>query len=180
MIEGIVSFDPRRESRTDLAHARLPGLVEAARARGGFVWVPLVDPDAAELGEFATLLGLHPLAVADAVSGRQQPKIQVYEEHLFVVLWGLTDADRFLDIAIAPTFLFVRDGLLLTVEHHRGDDAGVLATALDGVGAEVEHGVVGALYAVMRRFVEVYTGVADRIETELEALESSVFDEGGP
>lgn len=178
MIEEIAEFHGgQRESLVDSPHATLPKRILTAKRRGGFVWISLIEPNAAEFSEFADLLGLHPLAAGDAVSGKQQPKIQAYDEHLFVSLRALTGADRFLDIAIAPTFLFVREGLLITVQHNRGSDAAGFGAVLDDAAAGIDHGVVGALYAIMRSHVEVYTEVADRIETELEKLENQVFDE---
>ncbi len=152
------------------------GKLAGARRRDGFVWVSLVDPDEAELGEFARLLGLHPLATADAVTGKQQPKIQAYEEHLFVVIWGLSQSDKLFKIAISPTFLFVRDGLIVSVQRHGERGCPDLGPVLDDAFDELGHGVLAALYAIMRSFVEVYTDVADRVEAELEALETQVFD----
>ncbi len=123
MIDEIAGFgDGRRESLADLVPSGLPATIERFAALGGFVWIAIDDPDAADLVELADVLRLHPLAVADAVSGKQQPKIQSYEEHLFVVLWMLVRPDDSDAVTIAPTFLFVRDGLLVTVR--RGGGAG--------------------------------------------------------
>src|SRR6185295_18390766 len=51
-----------------------------------FVWVALYDPTSAEIDEMAAEFGLHPLAVEDARKGHQRPKIEEYEDSLFVVL----------------------------------------------------------------------------------------------
>ena len=52
----------------------------------GFIWIGLKDPTDAEFALVNEELQLHPLAVEDAVKGNQRPKIDVYDESLFVVL----------------------------------------------------------------------------------------------
>src|ERR1700682_487315 len=51
-----------------------------------FVWVALYEPDDAELCAMQEQFGLHELAVEDARSGHQRPKIEEYGQQLFVVL----------------------------------------------------------------------------------------------
>ncbi|MEO6469150.1 MAG: magnesium transporter CorA family protein [Acidimicrobiia bacterium] len=48
------------------------------------IWVDLCEPDQAQLNELAEELGLHELAVEDALSEHQRPKIDYYESHLFL------------------------------------------------------------------------------------------------
>ena len=48
------------------------------------VWVDLCEPDEAQLNELAKELGLHELAVEDALSEHQRPKVDYYESHLFL------------------------------------------------------------------------------------------------
>ncbi len=51
-----------------------------------FVWVALKEAKAIELEEMQYEFGLHELAVEDARRGHQRPKIEEYDESLFVVL----------------------------------------------------------------------------------------------
>ncbi|HCN90718.1 MAG TPA: magnesium transporter, partial [Oxalobacteraceae bacterium] len=51
-----------------------------------FVWVALKDAEPAELAQMQHEFGLHELAVEDARSGHQRPKIEEYGDSLFVVM----------------------------------------------------------------------------------------------
>jgi len=53
--------------------------VDIARAKDGFVWVGLAEPTKAEFDHIVGELNFHPLAVEDAVSAKQRPKIEDYE-----------------------------------------------------------------------------------------------------
>ena len=77
------------ETLEDVGLADVPAAVKRARRQKGFVWVQLVNPDERLVTEARETLGIHPVAAADVVSGRQQPKVQKFAEHLFVLLWQI-------------------------------------------------------------------------------------------
>lgn len=53
------------------------------------VWVDLCAPDVDELALVANELGLHALAVEDATTERQRPKLDRYSEHEFLVAYAV-------------------------------------------------------------------------------------------
>ena len=57
-----------------------------AVAENTFAWIGVSDPTAEEMAKLKAMFGLHPLAVEDALNGRQVPKVEVYGEDLFVVV----------------------------------------------------------------------------------------------
>src|SRR5215218_6961385 len=72
---------------------RLPGhwrhtdaLAEVRRRGRGFVWIGLKDPDEQQINGVAQTFGLHELAVEDAVQGHQRPKLELYDDTVFMVL----------------------------------------------------------------------------------------------
>ena len=52
---------------------------------GEFAWIGVAEPTADEMNNLKAMFGLHPLAVEDALNGRQVPKVDVYGDQLFVV-----------------------------------------------------------------------------------------------
>ena len=59
---------------------------EVRRRRDGFVWIGLHEPDEEQIQGIADTFGLHELAVEDAVHAHQRPKLDRYDETLFMVL----------------------------------------------------------------------------------------------
>lgn len=152
----------------------VPARVAAAKRAGGFVWVGLSEPNEAEIGAFAESLDLHPFAVSDAVTGKQQPKFQNYPQHLFVVVWSLVEPPR--SSGVGELMIFVRAGLVLTVQRNMGKkpiDIGAVLAEDPGI---LKLGAVGALYRILTNTVKGYTEEAARVENELEKLEQQVFD----
>ena len=50
-----------------------------------FDWVGLCDPTPAELDLVRRQFSLHPLAVEDAATAGQTPKLEIYGQHLFII-----------------------------------------------------------------------------------------------
>ena len=57
-----------------------------AREKGDFVWIGFHEPTEQDLRILQAQFGLHELAVEDALSAHQVPKLEVYGDSLFVVL----------------------------------------------------------------------------------------------
>ena len=59
---------------------------EACREQHGLAWIGLYEPTEEEFSSVAEEFRLHPLAVEDAIKAHQRPKIERYDDTLFVVL----------------------------------------------------------------------------------------------
>ena len=70
-----------------LNHAESLAKVRELQARGeqAFVWIGLHEPDEGQMYSIAKVFG-HPLAVEDAVHAHQRPKVDRYDDSLFMVL----------------------------------------------------------------------------------------------
>ena len=91
---------------------------EAARGRGGVVWIGLSRPTEKEFQAVAEEFGLHELAVEDAVVAHQRPKIERYGDTLFVVLKAARylDAPEEVDFGEVHVFVGEVSGVLLDDE----------------------------------------------------------------
>ena len=53
---------------------------------GEFVWIGIHEPEPGDIERLAELFSLHELAVEDALQPHQRPKIEDYDEDVFVIL----------------------------------------------------------------------------------------------
>ncbi|KPI05786.1 Mg2 transporter protein CorA family protein [Actinobacteria bacterium OV450] len=142
---------------------------------GEFGWVRLVDPAEAELVQLAQELGLHPLAVEDAVQARQRPKRERFGDVLAVALKTLwyIDADR--AVETGELMLFVGPRYVLTVRHGAVDPAAEAARRLEAAPGMLRFGPLSVLHAVLDVVVDAYSDAADNVRAALSALEDCVF-----
>jgi magnesium transporter len=148
----------------------------AADDGGGFLWIGLFEPTNAELQGIADELGLHRLAVEDAVKAHQRPKIERYGEgSIFLVLKTLRYDDAHDAVETGEIAVFLSERYIVTVRHGE-------AAQLEDVRHRAEedlsilgNGPVAALYAILDEVVDRYEEVAAELETDVEEVEKSVF-----
>jgi len=165
------------ETMADVGITDVPAAVRKAVRQKGFVWVQLVNPDENLVTESRETLGIHPVAAADVVSGRQQPKVQKFAEHLFVLLWQIIVQKQSKDIALGQTFVYIGDGWLLTVQRADDEEPTDLRKLVADSPAELRDSPMAAAYVIMAEIVDGYAKAAADVETDLEELEEQVFTE---
>ncbi|MEU6604625.1 magnesium and cobalt transport protein CorA [Streptomyces shenzhenensis] len=151
-----------------------------ARARGdSFLWIGLYEPTQREFGLVTEEFGLHPLAVEDALKAHQRPKLEVYDDSLFVVLKPVTYDPENGIVASGELMLFLGDSFVVTVRHGEGSPLGAVRHELEHRHDTLRHGPTGVLYAIADAVVDHYVEVATELGGDLEALEAEVFSPAG-
>ncbi len=147
---------------------------EAVRG-GGFVWIGMHEPGPEEIREVAEVFGLHPLAVEDAVQAHQRPKLERYEDTVFLVLKTLWYVDAEDAVETGEIAMFVGDDFVVTVRHGQGNELHTARVELESSRKVLSHGPGGVLYAVIDRVVDEYLDVVDELEVDVDEIEESVF-----
>ncbi|PKW06767.1 magnesium transporter [Streptomyces sp. 1222.5] len=160
----------RTEGPEDLSDA-----LEEARAAGGFVWIGLHEPSEREFDLVTREFGLHPLAVEDALKAHQRPKLEVYDDSLFLVLKPVAyepDSDT---VSTGEIMIFIGDGFAVTVRHGVGSPLAAVRHRLEAEPEMLDKGPTSVLYAISDAVVDHYLDVATELQTDLEELETEVF-----
>ena len=82
-----------------------------------FIWVGLFEPTEAEFAEVRAAFQLHPLAVEDALKAHQMPKLELYDESVFLVLKTARYLDDAEEVEFGEIQVFIGDGFLVHVRH---------------------------------------------------------------
>ncbi|MFI1945220.1 magnesium and cobalt transport protein CorA [Streptomyces virginiae] len=140
-----------------------------------FAWVRLAGPSVGELVELAEELGLHPLAVEDAVHGRQRPKRERFGDVLAVALKTLRYVEEETAVETGDVMIFVGPRSVLTVSHGPIDPCAEAARRLDADADMLSHGPWAVVHAVLDVAVDAYSDAARRVRATLDRLEDEVF-----
>jgi magnesium transporter len=155
--------------------------LQVARDQGGFVWLGLYEPSETELTAIGEHYGLHPLAVEDAVYAHQRPKLERYDEALFMVLKtaGYVEHDRLTAtsevVVTGEVMVFIGRDHVITVRHGTHGGLGALRTQLEEQPDLLCNGPSAVLYAIADHVVDDFLDVANAVEEDVEEVESSVF-----
>src|SRR4051794_35038096 len=85
LLDAVVDWGLYRDGVRQPAQP-FPLACEAARAGDGFLWLGVHEPSVRQLAQLGVTFGLHPLAVEDAANPRQRPKLEKYDDMLFLSL----------------------------------------------------------------------------------------------
>ena len=176
VVDCAVYVDGRRQAPVTPEDA----LGEAV-AQGGFVWLGLYEPTEAELTSISARYGLHPLAVEDAVYAHQRPKLEHYDDALFMVLKTaryveheeLTATSEVVDTG--EVMVFLGANYVITVRHGSHSGLTGLRSRLEDQRDLLCLGPSAVLYAVADLVVDSFVEVAGAVTDDVDELETSVF-----
>src|SRR4051812_10255208 len=160
------------------------GMAEAIRkARGvpgSFAWLGLHEPTYDEFDDLALYFAPHPLAIEDAVNAHQRPKLDIYDECLFIVLKTLCYDEGRVEIETGEIMLFTGENFVVTVQHGSSDVLASGRKRLEGLPDLLRDGPSAVLYGICDAVVDAYEEIAHDVELSMEDLERKVFaSEGG-
>jgi magnesium transporter len=138
-------------------------------------WIGLYRPVEDELLSAADQLGLHELAVEDAVTARQRPKLERYDDTLFVVLRSARYRDDTEEIDFGELHLFVGPNFVLTVRHSEAPDLAAVRRRVEDEPDLLRLGPEAVLYAVLDAVVDGYAPVVAGLQNDIEEIETEVF-----
>ncbi len=144
----------------------------------GLVWVSLIDPSAAELAEAGKRFGLHPVGLEDACDPNQRPKLQEYDDHLFLVLRTARYEGGRETVEFGEIHAFVGASFVVVVRHGRTNslkDALIQSEQLKPIRSE---GAPARAWAILDKIIDDYEPVLARLERDIGEVERAVFEGG--
>jgi magnesium transporter len=174
---------------------RLPGKFTYAAACGkvhqiellgheAFVWVGLHEPDHDQMQDVADVFGLHPLAVEDAVCAHQRPKLERYDDTLFLVLKTVAYVPHE-SVVVArqivetgEIMVFVGKDFVVTVRHGEHGGLADVRKQMDADPEQLRLGPYAVMHAIAGNVVSHYLEVSISIESDIDSIEEVAFAPG--
>ena len=138
-------------------------------------WIGLYRPDQQELTSLAHEFGLHELAVEDAILAHQRPKLERYDDILFVVLRAARYLDDREEVDFGEVHLFVGPDFVVTLRHSEAPDLAAVRERLERTPDLLRLGPEAILYAIMDRVVDGYLPVVNGLSNDIDEIETEVF-----
>ncbi|BEL12299.1 magnesium transporter CorA family protein [Actinoplanes sichuanensis] len=139
----------------------------------GVLWYDLDDPSDEELRTLATRFDLHPLAIEDALQEHERPKLDHYENHLFLNVYAVEFDEQPRKTGISA---FITPQALITVHREPFDMQPVLDRWADG--ERPPGGVDFLVYALLDLVVDTQYRIAQRIDEAMDSVEDRMLGDG--
>lgn len=159
-----------------VADVPISDLREAWQHSDRFLWVGLYEPSESVLAHIQAAFGLHALAIEDACVAHQRPKLDVYDDAMFLVMrtarLAETGEHR---IEFGETHVFLGPRYVITVRHGSLQNHLGLRARCEATPDLLARGESFVLHALIDFVVDQYFPVIDALQAELDQLEEKIF-----
>ena len=139
-----------------------------------FIWIEVLDPIDSDFAILQERFGLHSLAVEDSMRPAQVPKVDLYDDQIFVVLKvARLEGDA---IEYGEIDAFVSRHHIITVGHDAGRGHGHAHEKMQGAPKPSQVRPDFVLHAILDFAVNDYFPVVQMIEDEVLAMEQHLQD----
>jgi magnesium transporter len=145
---------------------------------GEFVWLGLKEPSDEELERVGGMFGLHELALEDAANAHERPKIEDYDESLFVVLRTTRYDDAKEEVEFGEIDIFVGTGYVIAVRHGEASELAPARRRLEERSELLRGGPAAVVWAIIDKVVDDYAPVVDGIDNDISEVEREIFSDG--
>jgi magnesium transporter len=152
-------------------------IAEHLRDEGLIVWLDLGSPSEEDLALVADELGLHELAVEDAVQSRQRPKLDEYDTHSYLTAYSVAFDHESFQLTKAELGVFITDRAVVTVRPGDGFDIDAVVDRWDNLSHLARHGVDFLVHGLLDYVVDTQFDAVEVLDDHIEGLEDKVFDE---
>ena len=163
------------EFETNISRARLLSLLGE---KGGLLWVDMEAPTEFEGDSLVEIFNFHPLAVEDCITDQSHPKVDDYEEYLFLVVHALVSKENGAqrEFKTAELDIFIGENYVVTVHQEPLHcTAQVRDLALKKPASALGDGPDVLVHLVLDHLVDNYLPVLNDYDVKIDILENEMF-----
>jgi len=143
-------------------------------ARDEFFWLDLEAPSSASIELLGNLFPFHPLALEDASQPGQRPKLDDYEDHMFLVYFGAEGEGGEEVEELVEVNAFLSGGFIITLHQRPCAALGFLQERLPRLDDPSEQFVI---YRVLDALTDSFFPVLDDIGDRIDGLEAEILEQ---
>lgn len=146
----------------------------------GFSWVGILDPTWEELVDYQHHFHFNDLALEDAVSHHQRPKIDNFDDHCFLVMRTVGYRMETRTVFVGDVCAFFSDKTVVTVRHGEAMPLTTIRADLESRPERLEKGPTAVVHEILDRLVDQYVETSRMVGEDVRQLEDSVFNDETP
>lgn len=151
-------------------------MFSALSEKDSLLWVDFENPNEFESDALVEIFNFHPLAIEDCITDLSQPKVDDYEEYLFLVVHALKLKEHS-ELATVELDIFLGKNCVVTF--HR-EPLKSIEQIRETVQKKPEvlmgHGSDMLVHAILDHLVDQYQPVLDEYDAKLDLLQEEIFN----
>jgi magnesium transporter len=150
--------------------------LELHRDGRGMAWIGFYRPDPEDIRAISQEFHLHELAVEDAVTAHQRPKLERYGTTLFTVMRPARYLDDLERVEFGELHIFTGNDFVVTIRHAERPDLARVRGRLEAKPDLLRLGPEAVLYAIFDEVVDGYAPVVTGLENDIDEIEDQLFN----
>lgn len=142
---------------------------------GVFLWVDIDVESGGAQSILADVFGIHPLLIEDAFNEAPTPKVEDFDDYLYLILHGLSDADpRDGEVQTTDLDLFIGERWLVT--HSRFPFAAIQDTkkAVSRDPRLLARGPAIVAHRIIDAMIDEFLPLMERLDAEVDSIEEAI------
>ena len=146
--------------------------IEQLLSSGEFFWLDFEDAEPNDFAMLRDVFHFHPLALEDSEHFGQRPKLEEYDDFVFLVVYGAApppDADRLVEV-----HLFYSEHYLVTVRREHAPACNDLRERYAKKPGKLERPIV-VLYRLLDSLSDSFFPALEDYDADIDAVEDAIF-----
>lgn len=149
------------------------------QSRESIAWVDIENEGKGEEEKLLADFGVHQLAIQDALRPRHPPKIERFDNYLFVLLRGLDADSEGIDFGAIQLSMFIGERLLISRHREKSLSANWLYAKLQRDASLMNDGAGPLAIRLANRLARRYVEILLELEPRLDEIEEEMFQRPG-
>ncbi len=143
---------------------------------GSVIWFDLESSDEDEITGYLERFNLHPLAIQDAARNRHPPKIERFDDFLFMLFRGLDATTTEIDFGVIQLPIFVGKNFLVTRHNKPSVSSNWLYEQVEAKPEMMAQGPDALAVKLANKLLRRYLEILLAFEPRLDEIEDEMFD----
>lgn len=150
---------------------------KAVKDPGSVLWLDVSDIDDSDIDLLTNVFNLHPLTVEDFIMPSARPKVEEFQDYLFMVMFSLQTSvnQQRLKINMMEIDYCLGSNFLITFHGDQSNTINICKERIKKQSPIIMHGVDMLLYSVLDSCVDNYFPVINEFDNTVDAVSDELF-----
>jgi magnesium transporter len=139
------------------------------------VWIDIEKPTDEDNKLLADVFHFHPLTIEDAIETRNHPKVESYNDYLFLIVHGVTMETNSTNFVTHELDIYLGQNYVLTYHHEMFRSINTVKAQVRANTFTCARGADYLLHQILDQLVDLYIPVVDDFDNKINELEDRIF-----
>ena len=150
-------------------------LPELLADKESLVWIDMEQPNEKDNQLLSDVFHFHPLTIEDAIETRNQPKVESYDNYLFLIVHGVTMETNSTNFVTRELDIYLGANFVLTYHHESFRSINAVKGQVRANTFHCRRGADYLLHQILDKLVDLYIPVVDDFDAAINNLEDRIF-----